>query len=262
MDGSDNTVVAGWPSILFAYVNRLHFLTRIEVFSDHGIHGGLFFTFAPSGKIEHSMYCCYKANSIARFNVFRQAPHEYFDATLAIAEISSACRQSPSQSRTFDLSLWLLSNRPTFDKVVDAKRSRNALHADHCSCFAVVNGLKLMLQATSLYRSRMHDHLCQRCLSSGRSDMRSSCSFFVVMLCALQCGKIGIPQGYCRCNCDAETLCAWFRCLIANLHHLPQRSAICNHLAVTPRFSEFHTFVFVMHDEIGLDRGERPILCW
>jgi hypothetical protein len=34
-----------------------------EVFSDHGIHGGLFFTFAPSGKIEHSMYGFVKAKA-------------------------------------------------------------------------------------------------------------------------------------------------------------------------------------------------------
>jgi len=51
MDGSDETVVAGLAFPPFFS----HFLILGEVFSDHGIHGGLFFTFAPSGKIEHSM---------------------------------------------------------------------------------------------------------------------------------------------------------------------------------------------------------------
>ena len=90
---------------------------------------------------------------------------------------------------------------------------------------------------------------------AGGQTCSSSCSFFIVMLCILQCGKIGIPQGYCRCNCDAETLCAWFRCLIANLHQLPQRSAICNPLAAAPRFSEFDTFLFVVQNEIGFGSG-------
>ena len=54
MDGSEDTVVAG--SAASAGVIELHHVIRFEVFSDHGLHGGLFFTFAPSGKIEHSMY--------------------------------------------------------------------------------------------------------------------------------------------------------------------------------------------------------------
>jgi hypothetical protein len=136
MDGSEDTVVAG--SAASAVVIELHHVIRFEVFSDHGLHGGLFFTFAPSGKIEHSMYftpfphCIivtfghvFLQKRCRAFSVFvvlnflvSQASYGHFNAAITFAETPSACRQSPQQSRPPDISLRLLSHHPAFDQVL------------------------------------------------------------------------------------------------------------------------------------------------
>jgi hypothetical protein len=62
------------------------------VFSDHGIHGGLFFSFSAAGKIEHSMYAALmnqKHTEVLFSNHIAQALNEHSRTSLSPAGASA-----------------------------------------------------------------------------------------------------------------------------------------------------------------------------